>query len=170
MGISIDLTIVLVQMGGEIHSARVPTHGPSPASAVVGDLDGDDDLELLLWDLEQLTFGLYQADFLGNFVFEQSMELTQLCPDCNVPTGPFAPKLAVGNLDGDAIGDLALAFGDQLHFGLGPLTSSAVWSSWQDSPSPLTQLLVVDLNDDGDDDVVLASSVEQLTYILANSH
>jgi hypothetical protein len=45
-----------------------------------------------------------------------------------------------------------------------------VWSIWHGSPTPVTQLLVVDLDDDGIDDVVIASSAEQQTYILANNH
>jgi len=64
--------------------------------------------------------------------------------------------------------DLLISFAEHVHFGLNPLTDSPTWSKWGGLSAPVTGQLVVDLNNDGADDVVLESLTEQTTYILAN--
>jgi len=133
-----SLTVVLSHAGGDLQSALVASHGPNPISAVVADLDGDGDLELLVWDLSLQTFGLFQANSLGVFQFERTLTLIDLCESCDLPTQGVGVKLSAGQFDGDPAMDLLISFAEHVHFGLNPLTDSPTWSKWGGLSAPVT--------------------------------
>ena len=145
------------------------TSGSSPRAAAAGDFDGDDSLELIVWDSELELFEVFRADFAGGLDPLETLSLEELCPTCERGGEPSTKVLLdAGDFDGEPATDLMLSFGSSVHFGLNPLTDESGWTAWSTFDGPVFQQVVLDLDGDDVDDAILVDSSTQTAVALLN--
>jgi len=130
-------------------STNLPANSDETFGVALGDVDGDDDLDIVFANRDQNR--LYLNDGGGAFTDATSTSL---------PAGGVIGDVALGDLDGD--GDLDLVFVDwgrnrlYLNNGAGVFTDASSTSLPADSDSS-EAVALGDLNGDGDLDIVVAN-------------
>ncbi len=143
----------------------------SPFSVVLGDLDGDGDLDLVTYNY-QSTASIRFNDGLGNYSGSQEVTMS-----ANNNPDKVMGGITLGDIDGDGDLDLLSAaigsgksLGVRFNDGTGNFTTSALTLS---GPSYLSEVALGDLDNDGDLDVVApsyypGSAVNALIYYMLN--
>ncbi|MFC1572692.1 FG-GAP-like repeat-containing protein [Candidatus Eisenbacteria bacterium] len=100
-----NISVFMNQGDGTFGAAVFYVAGDGPASAAIGDLDGDDVLDLVVGNVYATDFAVFLGQGDGTFAAASFQS-----------TGGFRPTfVAIGNLNGDAFPDLALAAFEPLY-------------------------------------------------------
>lgn len=142
---------------------RVPSAAFNPSRIVVGDLDGDNDIDLAIASTQDSRVDIFlNTDGLGKWSNSQTIQ--------DVP--PYIPTLSLGDVDGDRDLDLAV---------LSTYNSALVWfrndgtGNFGNASAPIQDLASpaamewVDLDRDGDVDWLVTSNLSEAITWLENT-
>jgi hypothetical protein len=148
--------------GGFTVGAPIPV-GQTPSALAVADLNGDGNPGLVTVNADSGDITVLIGDGMGSFV---------QAPGSPIAVGPNPTALAVGQLNGDSIPDLAVTNASSKYLTLLLGDGTARFTEAPSSPVALggenpTSIVLADLNGDGDEEIATANNATSDVSVLA---